>query len=43
MSPPDNIPLMDNMCPTNPTLNIALPTIGFSRLWMDKDEQLKFY
>ena len=43
MSPPDNIPLMDNRCPPNLTLNIVLHTIGFGRLWMDKDGQLKFY
>ena len=43
MSPPDNIPLMDNISPPNLMANIVLHTIGFGGQWMDKDGQLNFY
>ena len=43
MSLPDNIPLMDNISPSNLMFNIVLHTIGFSGQSMDKDGQLHFY
>ena len=41
--PLHQVPLMDDMCPPNPTLNIVLHTITCGRVWMDKDGQLNFY